>query len=332
MQKKQLILLIIFVIVTIISVILLSKGSAVVKATNPRISKRDIPEYGILIITASDNSFTEDINRWTRGRTNVFNENATALLPFSFFIKNMSNKDIIAYKLRWEVRNSEGAVKSYVRSYFQPDSIMGVPNQDNNPRSDNESTKIRKNSAGFFTIIPTPFENETVPDSGIDERLRQKYEVFNESIRNGSLSRFVSTTLPEELAQTTEITVYVEGALFEDGQYVGESDELFTYVKAYTSAKRDLLRLIINEIRNGVSPSTILDGVSVIANEPRNYSHNEMSSFRNLYNLFRKQRAEDIIKMRQAFRNDNKTLGIALKPYKNQWVKPFDAIRPSNNR
>ncbi len=129
MRKKQLILLAIFVSSIVISVILFNQWSSVVKATNPKIGKRDIPHYGILITASSDYSFNEEVMHWTQGRTDIFNGNAKSLLPFSFFVKNMSNKDILAYKLRWKLRNSDGTVTSYVRSYFQPDSMMGIPKQ-----------------------------------------------------------------------------------------------------------------------------------------------------------------------------------------------------------
>lgn len=145
MQRKKILLLSIFVFLSVVVVGSLSWLNSSVQATQIRIHKKDIPHRGLVVVYSTDSSFDNDVNQWLQGMPNEYQNFARTLKPFSFFVKNTSNKDVIAYRLKWELTDSEGIIRTYSRNYFEPEALVGIKNS-NNENIEKKRRLVRKNS------------------------------------------------------------------------------------------------------------------------------------------------------------------------------------------
>ena len=195
-------------------------------------------------------------------------------------MKNTSNKDVLAYKLNWELKMSDGRVVNYPRTYFSPDYLMGVPRSD---LYDRMMGSIKKNSRRFFTMIPTPLETDGGSSGVLSTTIQpEEIERFQEAGRKGDITPFIAR-ITEQANQATDITVSIENILFDNGEFVGPSDdEEFIKLKAFVAAKHDLLKTIKADVEdNRHSVGEVLTKVASIADQevPMPSPHGSFGSY-----------------------------------------------------
>jgi len=128
------------------------------EGATPQIHKRELPEHNLFIVSSSDETYENDLKELLRGKNTAFQENAKNLEPLSVFVKNTGDRDVLAYKLNWEVKMADGSVINQPRTYFAPAYLMGFAHSDLYDRS---TRIIKKGSKRFFTMIPTPLEGDS---------------------------------------------------------------------------------------------------------------------------------------------------------------------------
>jgi len=296
-----------------------------VQGANPRVHKKDLSERGVRVVISSDSGYDSDLNALLRERNSAFRSVANTFRPFSAFVRNTTHKDILAYKLTWEIKMPDGSVVEYPRSYFAPEYLMGVPPS---AQYDDAIGSIKKSSARFFTLIPTPSETEGGSRGVMATRVRdEEVEAFRESGRVNGITPFVNK-ITEQLSNATDVTVSLESVLFDDGEFVGPAgDEEFVKLKASVAAKHDLLTEIKRVRRaNQISTDEIFTRVALIANQNIQIP-TPGSGFGPYYNYFRKLQAQEVLSSRQALGDDAKTLRIFLQRLDRKWIIPFEAPR-----
>lgn len=334
MLNKKHLLSVLFVVIFIMVVgVTMFEHEFNAHASNPRIHKNEFPEYGVLIVNSMDATYENDVRESLRDKIDAFQEVAATLRPFSVFVKNTSNKDILAYKLNWELKMSDGRVINYPRTYFSPAYLMGVPRSD---LYDSMMESIKKNSKRFFTVIKTPFETDGGggSGSGVIAMKIEKSEVerFQEASRTNDVNPFISK-VTEQLNQATDITVSVESVLFDDGSFVGPSgDEEFVKLKASITAKHDLLKTISGSVnRERIQLDEVFTLVARIADQDVPVP-TPGSAFGVYYNFFRKLQAQEIMSSRRAVGNDTKAISIFLHRLDHKWIIPFEQTPPGTIR
>src|SRR5207244_9977468 len=212
MLNKKLLLSVLFVIFLIVIGVTVFKRDSNVQASNARIHKNELPEHGLFIVNSTDATYENDFDDWLQGKNEAFRQVANTLKPFSIFMKNTSNKDVLAYKLNWELKMSDGRVVNYPRTYFSPDYLMGVPRSD---LYDRMMGSIKKNRRRFFTMIPTPLETDGGSSGVLSTTIQpEEIERFQEAGRKGDITPFIAR-ITEQANQATDITVSIENILFD---------------------------------------------------------------------------------------------------------------------
>lgn len=291
------------------------------EGANPRIHKKELSEYGLLIVNSADGTYENDVKEVLQEKNAAFQEVARTLKPFSIFVKNTSDRDILAYKLNWELKMSDGKIINYPRTYFATDYLTGVARS---PMYDRAMQTIKKNSTRFFTMIPTPFEADGGSSGAAAAKIeKEEGERFQEASRTGDVKPIIAK-ITETLNQATDITVSIESVLFDDGEFVGSAgDEEFIKLKASISAKYDLLKEIDTSLKKDKTAlDEIFTRVGRIADEnvpmpiPR-------SGYQAYYDFFRKLQAQEITNSRRAL-GDTGALNIFLHRLDGKWILPFE--------
>jgi hypothetical protein len=296
------------------------------EGANPRIHKKELPDHGLLIINSTDATYENDVNEWLQGEDEAFHGLATTLKPFSVLVKNTNNKDILAYKLNWELKMSDGTVVNYPRTRFSPDYLTGTPRSD---LYDRWMDSIKKNSKRFFTMIPTPLETQAGTSGTFATRIEpEEVDRFQVAPWSNDMNPFVSK-ITEQLHKSTDVTVTIESVLFDDGEFVGPAgDQQFIKLKASVTAKHDLLKEIKTAVKeNNVPLSIVFDKVASIAQQEIPIP-TPGARFGAYYNFFRRLQAQEIMSSRQAFGDDTKTIGIFLKRLDHKWIIPYEQGLP----
>lgn len=289
------------------------------QGANARLHKSDLPEHGLVIVNSADPNFEADVRQWLGGTNPDSQKLANKLKQFSVFMRNGSDRDVLAYKLNWEIRMADGTVMNYPRQYFASDYLMGVQRSE---QYDQLMKSVKRSGKRFFTIIPTPLE--TSSGTGQIRLDAGEAEKFQRSGAAPDLDSLV-TKLTTQLSQATDITVSIQGALFEDGAYVGsgrEADDEYLKLKAYVSAKYDLLREMKSSLDEGISSGDeVLDNAVGIAHQdvPIPAPNSDYEAY---YNYFRNFHAREVESVRKAVGNDEKALKICLRHVDRQWIIP----------
>jgi hypothetical protein len=302
-----------------------------VQGSNARMHKKDLHQHGVLLLNSSDEDFSREAAAWLNDKQGEFQLVGRTLGPFSVFVKNTTEKDIIAYKLNWEIKASDGRVSNYPRTYFAPAYLTGVSRS---KQLDDAMRSVKRGNARFFTMIPTPFEegdNSRSSGSGSGvfiARAGTESQVGAGAAVSANLQSVVDT-LSKKLGEATDITVSIESVLFDDGAFVGPAGDIeFIRLKASISAKYDLL----SEMKQAfavekLSAGKVLDRVAAIAKENATIP-TAAPDFTSYYRYFRSLQAQEVLSARSALKDDEKAVSIFLNYLEGDWIIPFEK---SNN-
>jgi hypothetical protein len=253
-----------------------------VQAVNVKFNIKDVPEHGLLIISPSDPSFDNMMAVYLRSKPGVpLND----LKPFSIFIKNTSNRTVVGYTLKWECIKADGTVIPQIAEYATTWALTDVGESDFEAAMAEARTVIRPNAILFFSQAAPPelLDGQdlapTQPDPEQTELLR---------------------SLNSELKNYTSITVSLDGALFDDGTFVGpDSAGFFAEIKAQVDAKYDLLREIESGIQQGKSADEIFRHAEEALAGP-DIELNPDSTTADHYNYNKKLYGQEILGIRTA--------------------------------
>jgi len=210
---------------------------------NVRYNKRDLPEHGIRIITPVDSAFDDLASKHFKKKT------PDALKPFSVFVENSTDHTLVAYVLTWTFANQNGRITGKSVAYTEPDILMG------------EEMRIPPGSKHGSAILPHTVRSFDWQSQIFDD---------DPSARTPQLGQADSPArkkLSAALAKATDITVALDGGVFDDGRFVGTNTVFFQQMESIVNAKTDLLQ----EIAEANTQSTLdqaLESIKAKSLEP----------------------------------------------------------------
>jgi ribosomal protein S16 len=210
-----------------------------------RISAKDIPKYGLVMVTPAQPEF-EDL------KSNLPSE---GLLPDQLnqpyvFIKNVSDKRVIAYSINWTLLKDDGRTVTKTKSYSRADLLMGKEA----PDDQGDRILLRPGKARLFSLSGYGDGQETTlglphgKGGSSDPQVVQKLE------QAGLIER-----ANNELMHTVSVTVTLDGAIFEDGAFVGDNvTKLFERTAAKVETKNKMVEDIVRWLAEGATPTDVM--------------------------------------------------------------------------
>jgi hypothetical protein len=270
-----------------------------------RFNKRDFPERGVHIITPLDPSFDAQALKHFK------NKPPEGLKPFSIFIHNSGSKMVLAYALTWKFVRQDGQVITKTVGYSEPGLLMG----DEIPTGPGfrHTTAIESDTAKCFT-----WDSQIEPDSAEASNKRMGSSISSVMGGKGSINVQTDATrlrelLSAQLSEATDLTVSLDGVVFEDGVFVGSNLLFFQQLEASVNAKVDLLRQLGQGVEEG-RIDQVLESIETASREPDVKFSQEFSAD-DYYRYFKKLYAIEISGKTRAFGKE-KTLPRFLKSYR----------------
>lgn len=269
-----------------------------------RFNKRDLPQHGVHIITPVDPSFDATVLKHFK------NKSRETLEPLSVFIQNSGARMVVAYALTWQFAKKDGKVISKTVGYSEPGILMG----DEIPKDPafKHTTAIEPGEVKCFTwnsqIKQEAFET---PGTSDKSALHQSPDTQPDE------SSALRAMLASELSQATDLTVSLDGVVFDDGTFVGSNLFFFQQLQAALNAKVDLLREIALASQQG-KVDQALESITAKSLEPDVVFASEFSAD-DYYRSFRKIYATEIANMSSAYGKEK------LVPY---LVGSYNRARP----
>ncbi|MGI8670782.1 MAG: hypothetical protein ACR2J3_13190 [Aridibacter sp.] len=296
MKIKQLFTIMsIGIIVSIISVNIVSQSN-----TQKKMKVKDIRSKGLTIIPASDPQYTEALSRFIVGDDSVnINRFINSIKPFSAILTNNTNQPLVAYRIKWELTDTSGKVKTFsfsdsVINYLMTEGVK-IKNYGK------ASTLLMPGESRFISVVSkipivTSASPRPIPEEMID----------------------YANMVTESLSNTNEVKVELEGAFFANGKFVGDpNSNFYDHIRAQVSAKKDILVIVNRAVKAKKDP---FPSLTSIANKPDIVLDIDAKPA-DYYNQWQKLYAEELLNMRNAIKDDKKTLNRALRPFFGQWKK-----------
>lgn len=255
-----------------------------------RYNLKDLPEHGLTIITPSNPLFDSQMSALLGEADGELEKHVKAVKPFCIFLRNTSNQEVVAYKLKWELVDADGRAMTKFSSTINPAKLMG----EESPADAGTGLEIRPNSARFLAW-------ESALTSVLDAR---KYDQGRPAtVASQKRATFLATladATSRQLASIVAVTVSIDGAFFADGTFVGPDDEnTFAEVQAYVESKHDLATLVEESLREGKSSASILEQLSSdFAGHAPPPAASDFRAF------FMKAHVNDLLRMKEAAGNE----------------------------
>lgn len=231
--------------------------------------KRDLPDDGVRIITPLDPSFDAEALKYFKKRS------PETLKPFSVFIENSSTKTLVAYTLTWRFAKHDGQITSNTVGYSEPGVLMGDPVYEG-PYVQH-TVPIKPNGVRCFTWNSQILEDDSTEPQRTSQQAALRQMLF------------------AELGKATDVTVTVDGAVFDDGTFVGSNLVFFQQMQGVVNAKLDLLQEIADASERG-KPDEAFKSIKAKSEEP-DVPISQKFSAEEYYRSYRKMFAAEIIAM-----------------------------------
>jgi hypothetical protein len=270
-----------------------------------RFNKRDLPKQGLHIITSTDPAFEATVANYFKGTSN---KRLERLKPGFVFIKNAGDKMVVAYALTWKFVNQDGKVVAKTVGYSEPGILMG----DEKGPGFKHTTAIEPNTVRCFSWNSQIKQDDVETSRGLD-----KSSVTQSENTQTDDSSAIRALLSSELSQATDLTVSLDGVVFDDGTFIGSNLTFFQQLQAAVNAKVDLLREVALASKQGKIDQA-LESIAAKSLEPDVVFASEFSAD-DYYRYFRKIYAAEIANMNRAFGKER------LVPH---LVKSYSRARP----
>lgn len=264
------------------------------KDMNQSIVTKDIPEHGLVIVGPADLAYDDMVASLSQSNPDA--DVIEALRPYSVFVKNTSNRAVVACTLKWELTDANGATKTETTGFIATWRLM------NQGASGAGGSIIKPRSEWFFAPSNTDvFQNKK---SDVPFSPDATYQQIQASFVKELIDRF---------EQYQRITVSLDGAFFDDGTFVGpDTTQFFTQVEALRNARRDLYSELEQGFKRGDSLNEVFKQAESLASAP-DVRLSVASTAADLYNHTKKNVAAEILRMRNKV-GDQKTLEFVARP------------------
>lgn len=228
------------------------------------ISVKDLPEYGVRIIDASDASFDQKAEAFFKGQPPTM---VVRIRPFSALLENTGSQAIVGSSVKWVISKKDGSTYSVPVSSVNPRALM-----DGEPKliQTTQGAAIRPHSVRFVSVLGSAGNGQQVDlaRSWISFRgTSSERESFQDALARGDMDdAFAMSAIGKVLAEATGATISIELIFFEDGTFVGDDkSDFFEKVSADINAEYDLATEVAEAQRQGKSTDEIFKHLEDIA-------------------------------------------------------------------
>ncbi|MDQ3819347.1 MAG: hypothetical protein M3362_16950 [Acidobacteriota bacterium] len=298
----------------------------------------DISAQGLILVPPSEPAFEEMWLNLLRAQPNAYAlrnlpaDLLRAARPYSVFLKNSSERPLVAYQLIWEVTDSLGVTRAGPSSYSNPGAFMGHADH---PATLSTGCAIAPGKSRFFSLVS---EVNDLPGDGRDEGYGYSYGShraiekrkgeepweYPEEIESLDVDPLTKQYFAQ-LAGYRGITVKLDGAFLADGTFFGADEaRFFDQIKALVAAKRDILNEVKAGLERGLSSAEILAPLEALADGPRIQIEPRINPA-DYYSFYRQNSATELLRMR-AIAGDEQRCQAALRMYTQDLQKPWVAL------
>lgn len=270
----------------------------------------DLPEHGLTIITASDPRFEEEMSAFMGEADGDLDRHLEATRPFCIFLRNTGTQEVVAYKLKWELADSDSRVMTKYSSTLNPAKLMG----EEMPGHVESGREIRPNTSRFIAWEPS------LTNILHSRRHDQGKPATPATQKRATILAGLGEAIRRQTESIISVTVSIDGAFFADGTFVGpDADNTFAEVQGYVESKLDLARIIEDGKREGKSPAAIIRQINSDFNSTDDApgAHPTAQEFKT---YFMKSHVSDLLRMRAAL-GDDSALEQASLPLRREKVR-----------
>ena len=257
-------------------------------------SSKDLPEHGLIIVKPSDAEF-DTLATILLAEQNI--PDFEKIKPFSIFLKNNNSKAVVAHSIVWQFIDSDGIVISRVANYLNAPALTdGILDME----TDKEySESIAAGSYKFLTLAPKLYSQGggggSVESINKGDVLNTTQELSIEEKRSKAIDSLYSNVLKNK----NEVVILLDGVFFEDGLFVGsDTTNFFNMVDTHVKAKRDIVSLVSDNLKNSVSINTLDKTLKIKSETKLKDSYNILNS-EDQYDYSTKMFATYFLKLRQ---------------------------------
>src|SRR5215831_7363251 len=219
-----------------------------------KLDLHDLPEAGLTLVTAADPSFERMLNDvpLLPGSEPL----RERLKPFSVFVRNGGTQIVVDYRIVWKVANAAGWERTSTYDTGDGPSLMEGWNQPFGPYGDVRGSVIRPGSSQLSSLLPVP---RGAPNGGPmsfgwggsfpGAPPMAEAGSHGQSQSGSPDDRIVASAAryaeleTQQLSVSSKISVSIDGAVFEDGSFVGPDETgFFSRLQSEIKAKHDLFQ------------------------------------------------------------------------------------------
>lgn len=309
-NMKVVIFIIILSIITASATIGFTYNKKVGESVNPILVSKGIPEHGLAFIEPTDVYYQELMKKSPRNRTDSDFE---TLKPISVLLKNNNQETLIAFQLKWEIVDINGQIITITNGYTNSRRLFDI--------DDKSKTKsvLEPNDVMLCSAIDVSPIDQPVNDQGSNLTFTPVLRSNNEEPQQESYgkSRVATTDLLTRLSEALKITVFIDGALFMSGKFVGaDSCNFYGYLNSLIESKRDLIKKL-KDLQQNVNPNKVQETLEEEIKVPQvNLGPNSTSD--DFYRVNRKRFAQRLLILERNAGYD--AIRKELEISNNQWI------------
>lgn len=219
--------------------------------------KNDLMESGVEIIGPENNDFGRELSVLVGNDKDLISLVESAS-PLSFIIKNNSAKEIVGVSFRWSFVKNDGETQTIPQIQTNPGVLMGIKPVD--PGMVGRTSIINSNDIRFFSYFGALLEQEIVNANMRFKHATLQYPSNSNREERSRLSSYIETKKKLLLNRFSEISVSIDGILFNDGSFAGDDrNHFFPSMSGRLQARKDFLRKLKESKRSGELDSDFLD-------------------------------------------------------------------------
>jgi hypothetical protein len=228
-----------------------------------KLDLHDVPEAGLTLISSADQSFDQMLNDVPLlPGLEAFRER---LKPYSVFVRNSGAQTVVGYRIVWKVTNAKGRDVPSIHDSLAAPLLMEMWNQPPGRGGDLRRSGIQPGSSQLVSLLPVPrvtpvgatfaggWTGSSLGGSArIDPVSKDQLQNLSPADQMAAVAARAIEGKTLQLAGSSKISVSIDGAVFEDGSFVGPDETgFFSRVQTEMTARRDLYREFQDMLSSG---------------------------------------------------------------------------------
>jgi uncharacterized protein affecting Mg2+/Co2+ transport len=265
-------------------------------------AENNLQKKGVFLKTPSDADFDAEIAAYTKADNETLNNLIAAEKPFTVLVKNNSDRNIVGISLRWVITDADGNERIFPQSESTPNLLMGGQTHAPAEKGGKSFSLMPAHSSRFFSLDPSvqaTVRNESrAAARGSQTTLTaQMLGRIQENIPN------LKNNKEKLLAASENISVSIDGVVFEDGTFVGNDKNFFLAgFQATIQARKDFTKKIQDAGKLKKNASETFAGLQSLASDkpaaPEKFN-SETEKFDYTYKIELRNLAEEALRKKQ---------------------------------